>query len=369
MADKLKFNAVTGKMDIAPQQDVSTSDAPSFAGLTLTSAATITNAATSGTPGNSSKILSGDPNTTALTLKGNLYTPGVVQPNTISGLALWLKADSITGKNDGDKISTWPDSSTNATDAAQATSANQPKYKTNILNGKPAILFDGLQTFMAGTLTGVTNAVSVFAVVKLTDTQNAGIWDCSDNSSTNRSFLFFRQSALMKLRADGAGEAQVDYASFATAYVWSGTSNASTRSVWQNGGSVNTANSAQTVQTPIAYQVGSLFGPTLFTFGYIAEVLVYNVVLSTGDRQKVEAYLGSKYNIVVSTATDQTSNLQIWQNSSGNQLSAIDASGRFVTTTVAGTPTGTPPTGTMVYDTTAHKLWVYDAGWKGVVLS
>jgi hypothetical protein len=40
----------------------------------------------------------------------------------------------------------------------------------------------------------------------------------------------------------------------------------------------------------------------------------------------------------------------------------------------AGTPTGVPgqvPAGynAMRYDTTAHKLWVYDAGWKGIVLT
>ena len=37
--------------------------------------------------------------------------------------------------------------------------------------------------------------------------------------------------------------------------------------------------------------------------------------------------------------------------------------------TVAGTPTGTPANGTIKYDTTAHKFWVYDSGWKSVTLS
>lgn len=41
--------------------------------------------------------------------------------------------------------------------------------------------------------------------------------------------------------------------------------------------------------------------------------------------------------------------------------------------TCAGTPTGVPTTQTgtaaLVYDTTAHKLWVYDSGWKGIGLS
>jgi len=42
--------------------------------------------------------------------------------------------------------------------------------------------------------------------------------------------------------------------------------------------------------------------------------------------------------------------------------------------TMAGAPTGVPSQLTagfapMVYDTTNHKWWIYDGGWKGVVLA
>jgi len=41
--------------------------------------------------------------------------------------------------------------------------------------------------------------------------------------------------------------------------------------------------------------------------------------------------------------------------------------------TCAGTPTGVPTSYSgrvpMIFDTTAHKFWIYDSGWKGVVLS
>jgi hypothetical protein len=50
-----------------------------------------------------------------------------------------------------------------------------------------------------------------------------------------------------------------------------------------------------------------------------------------------------------------------------------DTTGHHYIQSVAGTPTGVP-TGysgynAIRYDSTAHKLWVYDAGWKGVVLA
>ena len=35
----------------------------------------------------------------------------VAQTPPTSGLTLWLKADAITGLNNGDKVASWPDSS------------------------------------------------------------------------------------------------------------------------------------------------------------------------------------------------------------------------------------------------------------------
>jgi hypothetical protein len=73
--------------------------------------------------------------------------------------------------------------------------------------------------------------------------------------------------------------------------------------------------------------------------------------------------------LAVRGMSGQTGNLQQWENNTGTPLSAVDSSGRFVLATVAGTPTGTPPNGTMVYDTTANKLWVYNGAWKSVTLA
>jgi hypothetical protein len=48
----------------------------------------------------------------------------------------------------GTAISTWEDRTVNNNDASQATSANQPTYQTNQLNGQPAISFDGVNDRM-----------------------------------------------------------------------------------------------------------------------------------------------------------------------------------------------------------------------------
>lgn len=69
-------------------------------------------------------------------------------------------------------------------------------------------------------------------------------------------------------------------------------------------------------------------------------------------------------------AAGQAANIATFSTNGGVQLSAVDASGRWVNPTVAGAPTGTPTVGTQIFDTTNSKLWIYTAaGWKGVVLA
>ena len=81
-------------------------------------------------------------------------------PTDITGLRLWLKADAITGKVDTDPIATWPDSSGNGFDIGQATSAKQPLYRTNQLNGLPIVRFDGTDDVLSTGLVPWTNVIN-----------------------------------------------------------------------------------------------------------------------------------------------------------------------------------------------------------------
>ena len=61
---------------------------------------------------------------------------------------LWLKADAISGLNDGDLVSSWLDQSGNAFNFSASGSA-RPTYKTNIQNGNPVVRFNGTSTYMS----------------------------------------------------------------------------------------------------------------------------------------------------------------------------------------------------------------------------
>lgn len=85
--------------------------------------------------------------------------------------SLWLKADAITGLADGDPVATWPDSSGNGNHATQGTAGSRPLYKVNVVNGLPAVLFDGSDDYLAtstllSALLASGGAGTVYAVVR-----------------------------------------------------------------------------------------------------------------------------------------------------------------------------------------------------------
>lgn len=56
--------------------------------------------------------------------------------------AAWFKADALTGLTNNAKVAAWPDSSGHSNHATNATTAQQPAYITNALNGRPAVRFN-----------------------------------------------------------------------------------------------------------------------------------------------------------------------------------------------------------------------------------
>lgn len=64
------------------------------------------------------------------------------QPDDEATLDFWLKADSLI-LSDNDPVADWPDQSPSGLNYGQNTSGAQPKFKTNIVNGKPVVRFDG----------------------------------------------------------------------------------------------------------------------------------------------------------------------------------------------------------------------------------
>lgn len=324
-------NAIT----LSTPQNIHTAASPTFAGITLTSFGTITNAATAGTPSTATTINTGDPSTVGLKLVSKRYTPSGSNPDTVSGLILWFKADAITGLNDGDPVTTWNDSSVSANNATQATASQKPLYKTNILNGKPVVRFDGSNDELVTiNNTGISGnyTLTVFAVFKSTVSpadypaifsQNPGTTDLgvSLTLNGNRPAL---DSWINRWRVDNAINTTDFYVVSITKAAGALSPNST---IYHNGtsqaGAVEGANGTPNV-TSAVMRIGSLDNlANRYITGDLAELIIYNAVLSTSDRQAVERYLALKYNLVINSTTDQTSDMLQMVNPAGTTVLSL----------------------------------------------
>lgn len=116
---------------------------------------------------------------TALLFVSNLLNAqkgpgGVGNTDGTSNLKLWLSAGAGTSTTtNGATISSWNDLSGWGYHVTQATTANQPIYTTNSLNGQPAITFDGVNDYFSRSSYPLfatnTSPLTVFVVFNPTD--------------------------------------------------------------------------------------------------------------------------------------------------------------------------------------------------------
>lgn len=221
-------------------------------------------------------------------------------PPIIGGCTLWLDATKGVTKDGSNLVSQWNDQSGNGNHATQGTGANQPTWTDSAVNGLPAINFPGNPVRMTTSQTQATffgaSAKTVFIVSRPTAlTNNQYFFGGSNN-------YFFARFNAANIRADNYDGSADNVASGTTAvvgstYLISVVHDGVNLSIGVNGGSLTSAASGATtnlLDTMFIGQDGS--GTTgRYTTGYISELICYNTVLSTTDRQTIEAYLTAKW--------------------------------------------------------------------------
>jgi len=242
---------------------------------------------------------------------GNSITSSVVNitvtplfaTNTAS---LWLKANAITGLTNSALVSTWPDSSGWGKDATQSTAAKQPLYFTNVINGFPAVWFNGANNFATGSnsvlnlptfMAGATQGEAL--VVLQANTNNPGnpqpLWYLGTYNYTIGGYPEPDGSV-----QDGFGSANlynigVPAQNLMQFHVYDVESKTNYWSAW-----VNAILQYQTTNNTVGFPSGSttLGGSDYFFGGSIAEVVVFRRALTTSERAIVNTYLNAKYALV-----------------------------------------------------------------------
>jgi len=227
-------------------------------------------------------------------------------PTDIAGCVFWIDADQES-YNDNDAVPTMHDW-VGGHDLAEAT--NRPTFKTGIMNGHSVVRFDGnndqLCTASEDIFGGFHNQTwFVVYVLRGAFVQDSPIfstfysvqWD-DINADAIRFSVAAVEPNIIANRYISKGDEflafvlgpSADEKALAITDIDSGTGN-----LWVNGVNDNDAYVDQTDLDPTYAGAGRR--SAIFGNYDLAEVIVYNVSLSSGDRALVEDYLKTKYGI------------------------------------------------------------------------
>ena len=215
-------------------------------------------------------------------------------PTSISGCQLWLDgADQSTNSMtlSGTSVSLWKDKTGNSTMTLGGTA---PTLST----GPTGVYFPGTG-YYSTTYTASPSSETLFIVFNTNASLYTGyapMIGCSATSS--RSFSLQNGSAILGYVSEAIAWGVTTTFSIGTLTLAEGTYTGSTENVTINGGLIVSGSQSFTAgrTSIIGYSNGSYFK------GWLYEIIAYNSVLSTSNRQKVEAYLAKKWGVCVPTS-------------------------------------------------------------------
>lgn len=238
-------------------------------------------------------------------------TPITFTPPALSNLKLWLDAGVGVTKDGNRYVSAWCDQSGSGNNAVQAVQENKPRFAENVINGYPVVRFDGTKDFVEAS--GVSGSMSNFTIIYvikpgvLTSNQviaadgGWGQFEMHSADATGGAYAGTDLATRMTPTNTGTGIFTVNAVQMLEFTFGDGTGK-----LYKNG----VLEASQAMTTPGNWAGFKLGENSISTInGDIAEVFVYNSVLSDSDRQTIESYLNGKYNIFIPPAL---SNLKLW---------------------------------------------------------
>ncbi len=224
-----------------------------------------------------------------------------------SNTMIWLDAHALNA-SDGVPIAIWNDLSGNGSNFNQFVSARQPLYNSVGISSIPSLSFDGINDGLKSDAIGGLNAANItyFMVYDRTTTTSDMLITAKYASSANkwRTYMNSGQNTIISAQyspsinwvryTDPVG------ASFFSTHI------TPTQIKTYNQGNLVMTKSA-TFTAPTGHNNVFLGNPTSetvssYTFtGQIAEVIVYNSILTDLQRILVENYLGAKYQFAIPT--------------------------------------------------------------------
>jgi len=231
-------------------------------------------------------------------VSGGLWTPANIAP------AQWLDAaDASTVTLNDSTVSQWQDKSGNGRHASQLTTATQPAYTTNALNGKNVLTSAGSAKSLNLSNRTVSNSTLFMVLNDTRNTSYAVAFVLNGGSGTKVHNLLTHLAGPHKWGSYSNTEVPANSDinnNYAIAVVENNSDDPATP---QNEASVvfykdgtydgTGSNTGNAFSSSLIFndQYGSFFS------GNIAEIVFFDSILTTDDRQKMEGYLAHKWGL------------------------------------------------------------------------
>lgn len=236
--------------------------------------------------------------TTTFTLGLTIDSSDIVRVYSYPGepvtgsLAWYDAADGSTVTHSSGAVSQWNDKSGNGYNVTQATAANQPSY-TSAIGGKSVLTFDaaGPEYLSNTAIADTAQPFTAFVVTRNDDTAVVK-WILTGSTTTaNRALIRTNASEIQAIDMGtvlSGGTMSTTLLGVSTSVI-----NSTTSQLFLNGSSQGSgdagANNLQDIR------IGANHAAANGWSGDIAEIIIYNSVLSTANRELVEAYLKNKW--------------------------------------------------------------------------
>ena len=241
----------------------------------------------------------------------SVASPGVEwTPSNISDLVVWLDADDTAFSNN-DPVDSWTNKGTGG-NTAQTDSTKRPIFRTNLLNSKPGIDFDGVNDCLQIDSLALDTYTTVFIVAQTT-TNKPFFIEHSENAVNQSGFWWYGKggSGAAAYRTNRSGSQN----SYLGTVGWFGSAAAQAAlvidaiastpnpmgKIYQNGylqadGGAASTSAVSNSSVSTVLNIGSRNnGDALEMDGNLHELIIYNKPLAQADREKVEGYLAHKW--------------------------------------------------------------------------
>jgi hypothetical protein len=228
----------------------------------------------------------------------------------------WLKADALTGYSDGLTVTTWTDFSGNGTSVPRF-GVTTPAYKLVGINNKPSIEFKAgeFDNYSLPNLSALSQG-EIFVITKINNdppvAASSGLWVLGNSANTHYPWVngniydeFGTNNTKGNIAAPPLNQARI-YNVRSLPNSW----------VSRLDGSILFSTGSNTVSFQSAARLG-INAASNYYDGLMSEVVFYNQALNTAQRNIVENYLASKYNITIAN------DLYTFDSFYGNEVAGI----------------------------------------------